>query len=88
MKAEGIRFYSSFILHFNVKRYAVMSRASSGLTPRFGMALAGSKACGFCSHVMMFCGVFCTLPAMNVRDASLSSGGPIAPFGPSIPGIA
>jgi len=31
--------------------------------------------------------VFFTLPAMNVRNAILSSGGPIAPFGPLMPGI-
>ena len=49
--------------HLSVKRNAVRSRASVGVTPRFGMVLFGSIACGFCSHLVMTSGVFGYLPA-------------------------
>src|SRR2546423_10932424 len=63
-----------------------MSRLSSGVTPRFGIAFVGSIDCGFCSHLVMVGTLFWNLPAMYVRLAMWSSDGPTMPRGPLTPG--
>jgi len=57
------------ISHFSVYKNAAMSFASAGVTPRFGMALFGSIACGSWSQAIMFGGVFWIFPPMNAREA-------------------
>src|SRR3954454_5729267 len=63
-----------------------MSWASSGVTPRSGIALPGSIACGFSIHRCRLGPLLTTLPAMYERLPNLVSGGPTRPSAPLTPG--
>ena len=56
-----------------------MSRAVCSVTPRFGIAVFGSTACGSRIQRTMFSGVFASSPAMIARVAMPVSGGPTFP---------
>src|SRR4051794_41887141 len=63
-----------------------MSWASSGVTPRSGIALPGSISCGFSIHRCRLGPLLTTLPAMYERLPNLVSGGPTRPSAPLTPG--
>ncbi len=71
----------------NRNRYAAMSRASDSLTPRLGIAVAGSMRCGSTIHATNSFGVLATSPAMMVRRPNQISGGPTIPSAFRTPGI-
>ena len=50
--------------HRSVYRYAAMSRARCSVTPKLGMAVPGSMACGVSIQRMSMAGVLGTSPAM------------------------
>src|SRR5689334_22060624 len=63
-----------------------MSCASIALTPRFGMAVPGSTACGSVIHRRRLSALLGSSPAMYDRAPKRVNGGPTSPPARSTPG--
>jgi hypothetical protein len=64
-----------------------MSRASVSAMSMSGMAVRGAMAGGSMIQAMRWAGAFGRKPAMMLRPAKRSSGGPTVPRAPRIPGM-